>query len=157
MIPDESTKKKERHYTPSFRLLIDLLLGINVVFFMVYAGKLLPGSVALTLGVVFNAAFLFFWFVILRSRLTISIVKSKISGPSVFFNRQEILLRRVDLRRTLEYHRKDMMLGYRDLWSIDGEKIRLYRRVLGKEQMKSLMKVVKEYPFRERPNIKDEE
>ncbi len=151
MQPSSSAPKPpERHvYKPSLRFLFDCLLVLNSFLFALAASRALPPDFLLSAGAGFNLFLMLSWFLVVRPLFEIVIENNAITGPFKVFKRQSILLRKVDLRRSLEYHRRAEFLGYRDLWSVDGERIRLYRRFLGKTRQYNIIKVIKEHPFHE--------
>ena len=136
-------------FYPSLRFLFDWLLISNSFLFALLASRVFPEDLMISIGVGVDIFFVLMWFFILRPLLKIVISDNTVMGPFKLFTRKSILLRKVDLRRSLEYHRKAEILGYRDLWSVDGERIRLYRRFLGKTRQYQIIKVIKEHPFHE--------
>lgn len=153
------SKPAERSvFYPSLRFIFDWLLLLNSFLFALLASRVFNEAVLLSAGVGLNVFFILTWIVLLRPMLKIVIENNAITGPFKLFNRQSILLRKVDLRRSLEYHRNAEFLGYRDLWSVDGEKIRLYRWFLGKTRQYQIIKAIKGHPFHEtsapRPEVK---
>ena len=145
-----SAKPAERSvFYPSLRFLFDWLLILNSFLFALMASRVAHEDVLVAIGVGADVFFVLAWFFVLSPLLKIVIEDNAVTGPFKLFNRQSILLRKVDLRRSLEYRRKADILGYRDLWSVDGERIRLYRRFLGKTRQYQIIKLIKEHPFHE--------
>jgi len=136
-------------FYPSLRFLFDWLLILNSFLFALLASRAFNEQKLIALGFGMDVFFILSWFILLRPLLKIVIENNAVTGPFKLFTRKSILLRKVDLRRSLEYHRKAEVLGYRDLWSVDGERIRLYRRFLGKTRQYQIIKVIKEHPFHE--------
>lgn len=134
---------------PSWRFLFDWLLIVNSLLLALLASHVFRDDLLIAVGVGFDIFFVLSWFVLLRPMLKIVIENNTLTGPFKLLTRKSILLRKVDLRRTLEFHRKAEFLGYRDLWSVDGERIRLYRRFLGKSRQYQIIKLIKAHPFHE--------
>jgi len=151
---EETTKQttaspKKKVFYPTLRFLFDWLLILNSFLFALLASRLFSEAKLMALGGGLNTFFILSWFILLRPMFKIVIENNAITGPFKVFKRTSILLRKVDLRRTLEYHRRAEFLGYRDILSVDGERIRLYRRFLGKTKQYQVIKLIKEHPFHE--------
>ena len=140
---------EKKTYRPSLAVFMDILLIINAVFFMMSAGHVVTSRTAVIGAVITNLIVAALWFFLLGPLCTIEVVKGSMSGPSPQLVRETILLRRIDLRRSVEYIPKARMWGYRDIWAHDGTKIRLFRYLLGGRQMYEIMHMIKNYPFRE--------
>ena len=136
-------------FYPTLRFLFDWLLILNSFLFALMASRFFHEDLLISIGVAMDIFFLLSWFFFLRPLLKIVIENNAVTGPFKLFTQKSILLRKVDLRRSLEHHRRAEFLGYRDLWSVDGERIRLYRRFLGKTQQYQIIKLIKEHPFHE--------
>jgi len=136
-------------FYPTLRFLFDWLLILNSFIFALMASHVFPDDLLISIAVGMDIFFIASWFILLRPLLKIVIENNAVTGPFKLFTRKSILLRKVDLRRTLEYHRRAEFLGYRDLWSVDGERIRLYRRFLGKSRQYQIIKLIKDHPFHE--------
>lgn len=136
-------------FRPSITVLIDLLLIVGAGFFMLSAGNLLAARTALIAGAITAGAVLVIWFFVLGPVCKIEIVKGAMCGPTPQLGRQTLLLRRIDLRRSVEYIPHARFWGYRDIWAHDGAKIRLFRYLLGGKQMYEIMHLIKNHPFRE--------
>jgi len=146
--PQVKTPQRKIFY-PSLRFLFDWLLILNSFLFALLASRVFHENLLISIGVGMDVFFIAVWFILLRPMLKIVIENNAVTGPFKFFTRKSILLRKVDLRRSLEYHRKAEILGYRDIWSVDGDRIRLYRRFLGKTRQYQIVKMIKEHPFHE--------
>ena len=136
-------------FKPTLRFLFDVLLLFNSLLFALLAAKAIQAGVLLSIGAGVNLFFILIWILLVRPLLQIEMKDGMISGPSDIFTRKTLPLRKVDVRRSLEYSRRSEFLGYRDLWSVDGEHIRLYRRFLGKAKHYQIVKLIREHPFRE--------
>lgn len=143
---------------PTPRFLFDWLLILNSLLLALLASHVFDQDLLVAVGIGTNVFFILTWFMLLRPLLKIVVENNALTGPFKIFTRNSILLRKVDLRRSLEYHRKAEFLGYRDIWSVDGERIRLYRRFLGKTRQYRIIKLIKDHPFHEsampRPSAK---
>ncbi len=147
---NESKNKLSRHvFKPSLRFLFDWLLLLNSFLFALMATKVVENNSLLAVGTGINLFLILTWVLIIQPLMQVEIKAGGITGPSDLFIRKSFLLRKVDVRRTLEYNRKKEFWGYRDLWSVDGEHIRLYRRFLGKSAHYQIIKLIKEPPFHE--------
>ncbi len=131
------------------RVLIDGLLILNSSVFVALAANFLTERAALSLAMGCNMFLVGLFFLILRPMLRVEIREGALIGPALFLKRDSILLRKIDVRRSLEFHRRADFLGYRDLWSIDGRRVRLYRRFLGKTNQYYIVKMIKNHPFRD--------
>ena len=149
-LANEPNTKSPRHvFKPSFRFIFDWLLLMNPFLFALVATKVGVIAGLLAAGVGINIFLILTWILIIQPLLSVEIMDGAITGPSKVFVRKSFLLRKIDVRRSLEYHRKKEFWGYRDLWSVDGEYIRLYRRFLGKSAHYQIIKLIKANPFRE--------
>ncbi|OGW72513.1 MAG: hypothetical protein A2Y02_00450 [Omnitrophica bacterium GWA2_52_12] len=136
-------------FRPRTRVLIDLLLISNSLLFAVLAMQIVPDRLLFSFAAGWNFFLIGIFYGIIRPLLYVEIRDGAVVGPSLLFKRDSILIRKIDVRRSLEFHHKSDFWGYRDLWSVDGRRVRLYRRFLGKRNQYKIIMAIKDHPFRE--------
>jgi hypothetical protein len=129
--------------------MIDLLLCLAVIFLFISMLGVLSLFVIIVLGAFAGSSWVILWFLGIRPFYKIEIVDGKVFGPSPAGRRVSFPLRKIDHRKILLRTRKQKILGYRDIFSIDGSRIRLCHRFLGKPAVCDIMEIVEKYPFRE--------
>ncbi len=136
-------------FRPRTRVLIDLLLISDSLLFAILATQIVEERLLFSLAAGWNCFLIGIFYVIVRPLLYVEIRDGAVVGPALLFKRDSILIRKIDVRRSLEFHHKSDFWGYRDLWSVDGRRIRLYRRFLGKRNQYKIITTIKDHPFRE--------
>lgn len=128
-------------YKPLSRVLIDLLVGTDALFFLVFALGGIDLKTTVLMAVSLNVATIIFWLLVIVPHFQVVFAEKEISGPSQeFFKRTSFLLIKIDRERLLERSKKAKKLGYYDLKSRDGKTIRLWRRLLGRRQVYKIFK-----------------
>jgi hypothetical protein len=145
---DASVAAEAKVFTARTRVLFDILLFVNVAIFvacLIQFSMLTFFSFSLFISVGFSLV----WLIIVRPLSRIEMEPKTITGRNQYFQKITIPLRKIDLSRTnslsSSFKRKFLC---KDIWSVDDECIRLYRRVLGERQVTKIMTVVEKYPFR---------
>jgi hypothetical protein len=129
--------------------MVDLILCLAVVLLFASMFSFFPVERILLFGGIASVLFSVFWFAWIRPVYKVVISDGKITGPSPSGRRISFPLRKMDHRKILLRTRKQKLIGYRDLYSLDGMKIRLVHRFLGKAALCDILEIVEKYPFRE--------
>ena len=136
-------------FIPRTKILFDWVLHFVVFLILLSVFNLMPAAVLFTGGVFVALCFVWGWFFWVRPVFMVTIVNGTITGPSPQFTRQSFPLRKLDHSKILLRTRKQKIVGFRDLYSIDGIKIRLCHCFLGKLAVYEIMEIVEKYPFRQ--------
>ena len=131
------------------RVLLDLLLFGNIA--------ILTASIVYFSWLTFLATAFFFsgslallWVIVISPLVQVELTPQALTGRGPDFKKNTLLLRRVDIRVTnstvTSWQRRYL---WKDVWSIDEQCVRLYRRILGERQVAKIMTVIERYPFRE--------
>jgi hypothetical protein len=129
--------------------MVDLLLCLGVIFLFVSMLGVIAISAVLVVGTFAGMVLILFWILWVRPVYKIEIIEGKVYGPSPAFRRVSFPLRKIDHRKILHRTRKQKIIGYRDIYSMNGSRIRLCHRFLGKPAVCDIMEIVEKYPFRE--------
>lgn len=131
------------------RVLLDLMLMGNLA---ILAASILYFSWVsfLLMAFCFSAGFGLLWSAVIVPISRVELTQQSLTGRGPDFKKNTILLRKVDIRVTnssvSSWQRRYL---WKDVWSIDENCVRLYRRVLGERQVAKIMTVIERYPFRE--------
>jgi hypothetical protein len=136
-------------FWPRTRVLADLILFWFVAILIAVIAEWLPLGVLLIVGGGWAFLFSMLWFLWIRPVFKIVVREGKIFGPSMSFKRVAFPLRRLDHGRLLRRTPKQKWIGYRILWSLDGERILMWHKLLGKLAGYEIMEIIEKYPFRE--------
>jgi hypothetical protein len=138
-----------RTFRPNFRVVVDVLLIFNVFLFVVYALLQVDFTFLLIAGLIVNSLFILIWFLVISPIVTVQIFQNEITGPSLLFKRKSLTIRSIDHNRLYSTGnpRKSFV---KDLWTVDGQRIRLYRKFLGEGKVGTIISIIEKYPFREK-------
>lgn len=142
-------------FKPRMRVLVDLLLGMNVIFLFAAMFQIVSAKGILFIALTANVLAVLIWFFWVRPTFTITISKGNISGPSKILSRISFSMRKIDHHKILLRTAKQKIVGYRKIWCLEGQYIRLFHRLLGKLAVFEIMEIVEKYPFRESVVKKD--
>lgn len=109
-----------------------LITDVAIVFLYAITTVNLPAFIAA--GVILNFLQILIWFFWAAPVLKVRLTDQEISGPSDKFQKKTILLTKVDKWRTETLRASTKKKGYVDIYSFEGEKIRLVRPVFGRGQ-----------------------
>lgn len=149
--------KNTRVFKAKTRILFDLLLVTNSVFFVLFAMQIMPFENLKVDAIAVNVAFIFLWYGVASPLTKIRIDQGIIYGRSASFRKVSFPLRRVHHVKTMAPITPFLKWFYKDIWSIDGQRIRLHRRIIGQDQVRKIMVVIQDYPFKENPPDKAKE
>jgi len=127
----------------------NLLLLLNGGLLVFYVLDFLILEVTVILMFLTNAILIPTWFLWVRKFFTVEIRSGKVYGPAPGWARTSVLMREVDFDKTEERGRATAWLGYHDVWSLRGNRVRLYSWVLSHRQTHKIIDVLEKYPFRE--------
>ncbi len=136
-------------FWPRTRVLTDLLLFWAVLLLLIATFKMVPLHWLLAVGIGWAVIFSSIWFLWIRPVFKIVIKEGTIFGPSRTFKRVSFPLRKLDHRKLLRRTPKQKWIGYRDLYALDGSRIRMWHKLLGKLAGYEIMEIIEKYPFRE--------
>ncbi len=140
---------QHKSFVAKKRRLLDLLLYLNCIFFVVWVTEALKPPVLLLLVLGLNGALITVWFAVLRPLTRIDIIQGTLCGRSEKGRKVSFPLRKVYLSKTLRRQSRFSRWCYKDIWSLEKQRIRFYRRALGQYQLRILMVMIQNYPFRE--------
>ncbi len=133
------------------RVLLDLILILQLIIFVLsHIPHTLSADTYLLIdgGIVFSL--ILFWFGAVISMTRIEMTEQTIQGPAPNFSKVTLLLRKISLRKTNApssgWKRQYL---YKDIVSGDGQRIRIFRRILGEQQLRKIMTAVECHPFHE--------
>lgn len=109
-----------------------LITDVALIFLYAITTVNLPAFIAT--GVILNLLQILIWFIWAAPVLKVRLTDQEITGPSDTFKKKTILLTKVDKWRTETLRSSTKKKGYVDIYSFEGEKIRLVRPVLGRGQ-----------------------
>ena len=133
------------------RVLFDLVLILQVIIVILsHVTHLLTPQAYLLIDAGIVGFLVLFWFGAVVPLTRIEMTDQSIKGPGPNFFRGTLLLRKVSLRATntksLGWRRHYL---YKDVVSGEGQKIRIFRRILGEQQLRKIMTAVECYPDHE--------
>lgn len=109
-----------------------LITDVSLIFLYAITTVNLPAFIAA--GVFLNILQVLIWFVWASPVLKVRLTDQDITGPSDKFKKKTIPLAKIDKWRTETLRSATKKKGYVDIYSFEGEKIRLVRPVLGRGQ-----------------------
>jgi hypothetical protein len=136
-------------YKPRGRVLVDVLLIFNALLILIYPLRLVSAFLMICFALLVNVATISFWFLIASRFFKIKIDESVIYGPSGFFSKTTIRLRMVDHIRIRERSKLEKWLGIYNIWSFDGNRVMIFRKLLGRSPTNKILTTVENYPLRE--------
>ncbi len=116
------------------RFLFDVILVTDVALVFLYAVTTVNLPAFMMAGVILNMLQILIWVFWASSALKIQLTDQDISGPSENLKKKTIPLAKVDKWRTETLRSSTKKKGYVDIYSFEGDKIRLIRPVLGRGQ-----------------------
>ncbi len=141
--PKKDTNKKI--FKPVAYLFIDAILIVDILILAAHGVTGISVPILLTASILIDIPIFLIWLVIAHF-LKVEIADNIIKGPSVFWAKQSIPLRKIDHTRITSDKRSRMV---KDLWSVEGTRVRLYRLFLGRPQICEIMNILQKHPFRE--------
>ena len=125
--------------------IVIFVFAISAVEFSVFGFFLLHWSWQLIFQMIFSSIIgigigctIFLWLYAkkLREYLSVAITNEQLSGPSTigFWQKQSFSTSKLDKIKTSKQDFLGRLFGYRYLWSVDGERIYMGEKILGKVQ-----------------------
>ncbi|MBN1688789.1 MAG: hypothetical protein JW893_06780 [Candidatus Omnitrophica bacterium] len=136
-------------FKPRRRVLYDVLFGVNILFLLLYSASILSVLVLIVTVAVINIGLILSWFFVIQNVFKIKISQNVITGPSKSLFPTSFLLRKVDHLRLHERSNFERALGLYNIWSVEGTRILLIRRLIGRSPTSKILSIIEKYPFRE--------
>ena len=124
------------------RFLFDVILITDVALVFLYAVTTVNLPAFIMVGLILNVTQILIWVFWASSVLKVQLTDQDISGPSEKFQKKTIPLAKVDKWRTESLRSATKKKGYIDIYSFEGEKVRLIRPVLGRGQCYIILETV---------------
>lgn len=134
-------------FWPRNRCLFDVLMCWAVLFLILSLFKVLPPEVIYLACGIPAAIALLLWVFWIRPTFRIVIADGKVYGPSLFLQRIAIPLNKIDFRKLLYRKKKQKYIRYRNLYSVDGQRILVWHALLGKLAAYEIMEIVEKNPY----------
>lgn len=139
---DKTMATGSRIIRPHFRIALDVILATDLALLLLQTFTNIPMVFILVLGTGLNALQVLFWVFWLRHSFAIHITEDTITGPGPRLQKVSFPRAELDMWRTESLRAETKAKGYLDLWSNDGKRIRLFRKVLGRGHIFRISKIL---------------
>ena len=119
-------------FQPPMRTGMDIVLITDIGLLFLHAVSNIPIILVLILAFFINAVELLVWIFWVRNQFSVEISDGTVYGPAPDLQRIAIPRPRIDVWRTENLRSMTKPKGYLDLWSQDGKRIRLFRKIIGR-------------------------
>jgi hypothetical protein len=117
---------------PPFRTVIDLILITDIGLLFLHAVFNVPTALTISMADFLNLLELLVWAFWVRKHFSIDISDEVIEGPGPDLKKVSFPRSNLDVWRTENLRPTTKPKGYLDLWSQDGKRVRLFRKILGR-------------------------
>lgn len=124
------------------RFLFDVILITDVALIFLYAITAVNLPAFMAAALILNFLQILIWFLWVSPVLKVALTDQEIIGPSKNFKKHSIPLSKIDKWRTESLRTKTKKSGYVDVYSFEGESIRLVRPILGRRHCYIILETV---------------
>ena len=117
---------------PPFRTAVDIALMTDIGLLLFHAVTNTAVSAVIFVALCINILEILIWVFWVRSCFSVEISDDTIAGPGPNLQKISFLRSQLDVWRTENLRPMTKPKGYLDLWSQDGKRIRLFRKILGR-------------------------
>ena len=117
---------------PPFRTVVDIILITDIGLLLIHAATSIPIALIFIGALCLNLFELSVWAFWVRNSFAVQISDEEITGPDPQLRKISFLRSHLDVWRTENLRPATKPKGYLDLWSQDGKRIRLFRKILGR-------------------------
>ncbi len=117
---------------PPLRTAVDIVLITDIGLLFLHAATDIPLPLIIILGLILNVLEALIWILWVRSTFAVQISDDTLTGPGPHLGKVSFPRSQLDVWRTENLRPMTKPKGYLDLWSQDGKRIRLFRKILGR-------------------------
>ncbi|OGW77930.1 MAG: hypothetical protein A2Z83_03180 [Omnitrophica bacterium GWA2_52_8] len=131
------------------RSIFDAMLIADVLLLLVSVILKIPFVKLIILVVFGNALGLLFWIFYVRKAFSVEFSGGKLTGPGPSAGRKTVMIRKIDHGRIEKRTGLAKLLGFRDVHTVDGNRVRLFYALLGRPAIHEILDKIDQYPFRD--------
>ena len=142
---------EQRKFVPKKRRLIDgfLLINSSLFIYAVFRHASFTLSLLFWPAVILNLGWILFWFFVVTPFTQVQIVDNILIGRTPSLKQVNIPLKEVHQVKTLSPLPGLKRKFFKDIWSVEGQRMRIHRKFLGESQINAIMLAIEKYPFQE--------